>query len=73
MKQVNLTTEELGDFITHMVTNNRFLQSQGKKPVAIGVEGEAGIGKTSKILQMAETLGLKCVKLSLSQIEEIGD
>ena len=73
MKQVNLTTEELGDFITHMITNNRFLQSQGKKPVAIGVEGEAGIGKTSKILQMADTLGLKCVKLSLSQIEEIGD
>lgn len=30
-------------------------------------------GKTSAILQLAEELDLKCVKLSLSQIEEIGD
>lgn len=71
--QVNLTTTELGNFITHIVKNNRHLQEQGKNPVAINVEGQAGIGKTSKILQMATELGVKCIKLNLSQLEEIGD
>jgi len=42
-QQVNLTSEELKGFIKHIVDNNRFLQQQGKKPVAINVEGEAGI------------------------------
>lgn len=42
-KHVNLTTEELKTFVTHFVENNRFLQEQGKKPVAINIEGEAGI------------------------------
>jgi hypothetical protein len=42
-------------------------------PVAINVEGQAGIGKTSLILQLAEKLGLKYLKINLSQIEEIGD
>lgn len=72
-KHVNLTTEELKTFVTHFVENNRFLQEQGKRPVAINIEGEAGIGKTSTILQFAEEMNMKCVKLSLSQIEEIGD
>jgi len=30
-------------------------------------------GKTSVILQVAQELGLQCIKLNLSQIEEIGD
>lgn len=41
--QVNLTTQELKDFIKHIVNNNRHLQEAGKKPVAVNVEGEAGI------------------------------
>ena len=72
-KQVNLTTSELKSFITHMINNNRFIQAKGKIPVAINVEGEAGIGKTSTILQVASEMGLNCRKISLSQIEEIGD
>ena len=72
-KHVNLTTAELKTFVTHFVENNRFLQEQGKRPVAINIEGEAGIGKTSTILQFADEMNMKCVKLSLSQIEEIGD
>jgi len=30
-------------------------------------------GKTSAILQVAEELDLQCIKLNLSQLEEIGD
>jgi len=73
MAQVNLNTEELKGFINHIVNNNRYLQSNGKIPVAVAVEGEAGIGKTSTILEIGNGLGLNVVKLNLAQIEEIGD
>ncbi|NDC95725.1 hypothetical protein EB118_10590 [bacterium] len=73
MSQVNLNTNELKGFMNHIVSNNRYLQANGKIPVAVAVEGEAGIGKTSTILQIGKELGLQVVKLNLSQIEEIGD
>jgi len=71
--QVNLNTDELKTFVNHIVTNNRYLQANGKIPVAIAVEGEAGIGKTSTILEIGKDLGLNVVKINLAQIEEIGD
>jgi hypothetical protein len=71
--QVNLNTDELKTFVNHIVNNNRYLQENGKIPVAIAVEGEAGIGKTSTILEIGKDLGLNVVKINLSQIEEIGD
>jgi len=71
--QVDLTTDELKGFVNHIVTNNRYLQNNGKIPVAIAVEGEAGIGKTSTILEIGQELGLHVVKVNLAQIEEIGD
>jgi hypothetical protein len=73
MNQVNLNTTELKQFMNHIVDNNRYLQTQGKIPVAVAVEGEAGIGKTSTIIQIGKELGLQVVKINLSQIEEIGD
>lgn len=73
MAQANLNTTELKDFVNHIVNNNRYLQSNGKMPVAVAVEGEAGIGKTSTILEIGKELGLDVVKLNLAQIEEIGD
>ena len=45
MNEVNLNIDELHDFVGHIITNNRHLQTQGKKPVAIEVVGESGIGK----------------------------
>ena len=71
--QVNLNTDELKDFIGHIVKNNQHIQSNGKIPVAVNIEGEAGIGKTTTILQIGKELGLDVVKLNLAQIEELGD
>lgn len=73
MAQVNLNIDELKDFVNHVVNNNRFLQEQGKKPVAIEVVGESGIGKTTSIMDMAKEQDLDFVKLNLAQIEELGD
>jgi nucleoside-triphosphatase THEP1 len=71
--QVELNVSELKDFIKHMIDNNQKIQEQGKVPVAINIEGEAGLGKTSAIMQLGEELDMDVVKLNLSQLEELGD
>ena len=73
MNQVNLNIDELQDFVDHIITNNRHLQSEGKKPVAVEVVGESGIGKTTSIMDMTKAHNLDFVKLNLAQIEELGD
>ena len=73
MNTVQLNVDELKGFIRHMVKNNQHIQSEGKIPVAINIEGDAGLGKTSTILQLGKELGMDVVKLNLSQIEELGD
>lgn len=78
-KQVSLNIDETKDFLRHIVENNRYLQAQnkGKIPVAVAIEGESGIGKTSAAIQLADefnsTNKFNCVKLNLAQIEELGD
>ena len=73
LKQVSLNVDELKNFLSHIVGNNRHLQESGKTPVAIEVVGDSGIGKTSAIIQLAQELDLNFVKLNLAQIEELGD
>ena len=70
---VQLNIDELKSFMNHIVKNNRFLQANGKLPVAVEIVGESGIGKTSSVLQLSNELGLNLVKLNLAQIEELGD
>jgi hypothetical protein len=43
MNQVKLNVEELKNFIKHMINNNQHIQAEGKVPVAINVEGNAGL------------------------------
>ncbi len=54
MAQVNLNIDDLKGFVNHIITNNRFLQGNGKSPVAIEVVGESGIGKTSTVVELAQ-------------------
>jgi nucleoside-triphosphatase THEP1 len=70
---ISINVNELKEFLGHIISNNQFLQSQGKSPVSIEVIGESGIGKTSAIIQLAKEQKLNFVKLNLAQIEEIGD
>ena len=73
MNQVQLNVDELKNFIKHMVKNNQHIQAEGKVPVAINIEGDAGLGKTSAIMQLGNELNMQVVKLNLSQLEELGD
>jgi len=68
-----LTTNELVKYVDHMITNNRYLAAKGVRPICMNIEGEAGLGKTSVVEQVAQTMNLQMVKLNLSQMEDIGD
>ena len=43
MSQVKLNIEELKDFLKYMISNNQHIQNDGKVPVAINIEGDAGL------------------------------
>jgi len=73
MAQVNLNVTELKGFVNHIISNNRYLQDNGKGPVSVEVVGESGIGKTSTIVELAKENDLAFVKLNLAQIEELGN
>jgi nucleoside-triphosphatase THEP1 len=72
-KITQLNVDELKGFLKHMVTNNQYIQNEGKIPVAINIEGDAGLGKTSAIVQLGKEMEMDVVKINLSQIEELGD
>ena len=57
----------------YLIQNNKRLQESGGKPTAICIESDAGCGKTSVIEQIAKEEGMNFVKLTLSQLEEVGD
>ena len=72
-KITQLNVDELKGFLKHMVNNNQYIQKEGKVPVAINIEGDAGLGKTSAIMQLGKEMQMDVVKINLSQIEELGD
>lgn len=71
--KVNLNLNEIEEFLDHIIENNNRLQEAGKVPVAVNIEGGAGIGKTSKIAQVAKKRNMNFIRVNIAQIEEIGD
>lgn len=70
---MELTLTEVRNILKYIIKNNEDLQQNGKMPIAACVESEAGIGKSSVIEDLAKELDYNYVKLSLSQISELGD
>lgn len=68
-----MTISEFSGVFNYLLDNNKELQEKGLTPIAIGIEGEAGIGKSAIIQQVAEQRGMTLCKLNLSQLEEVGD
>jgi hypothetical protein len=73
MAEVKLNSAELKDFIKHVINNNRFIQGQGKVPTALNVVGNAGLGKTTIVSNLAKEEGMQFVKINLAMIEELSD
>jgi len=68
-----ITLSELENVINYILDNNKELVKRGLPKTTINVEGEAGLGKTEVIMQIAERRGMKCTKVNLAQCEELGD
>ena len=74
MDKVQLNSKELKETLTYLIQNNRELQNDNLKPVAISICGPAGLGKTSVVEQLAEELDIKHVEIiNLAQLDELGD
>ena len=68
-----MTISEFTGVLNYLLDNNKELQEKGLTPIAICIEGEAGLGKTSLVEQVAEKRQMTFCKLTLSQLEEVGD
>lgn len=71
--QISLNADELKGFMRHIIANNQILQEKGTTPVTVNVEGPAGVGKTSSILQLAKELNMDLVRLNLAELEDLSD
>jgi len=67
----NIST--ISKIILATMKTNQTLVERGLDKVVLNIEGPAGIGKTSIIEQIAQNNGFNYVKVSLSQMEELGD
>jgi hypothetical protein len=68
-----LNSREIVTFLEHVIRTNRGLQERGMMPTSVNIEGHAGLGKTSTVLQVAQRNDLHMVKINLAQCEELGD
>ena len=73
MTNNEMTLNEFKEVFTYLLDNNKQLEDKGLRPIAVGLEGEAGVGKTSIIEEIAAERGMTMVKVNLAQLEEIGD
>lgn len=64
---------QLKDIIKRCIKRNEELIKAGKSKITYNIEGEAGLGKTQTIEQIAQELGYQFIKVNLAQTEECGD
>lgn len=68
-----ITLNEFKENLKYLIGNNKRLVENGERPISIGCEGPAGLGKTESIRQVAEELGYGYVRLNLAELEEVSD
>lgn len=73
MTSNEMTLNEFKEVFSYLLDNNKQLEDKGLRPIAVGIEGEAGVGKTSVIEQITKERGMTLCKVNLAQLEEIGD
>lgn len=70
---VKITPKQLKTICKFFLNRNMDLQKEGKKPLSVVFESEAGIGKTSSIIQVADEMEIPISVLVLSQLDDLGD
>ena len=71
MKKVSFSGVE--SLLNHYIDNNIELANIGEDPIAVNLVGDAGIGKTSIVRELAKKRNMNFSKLNLAQLDEIGD
>lgn len=70
---MEFTLKEIKPILKYIIENNQKLQANGQMPLAVNLQGEAGIGKTLSIKQLAQELGANFVKINTSNLAEPSD
>lgn len=70
---IQLTPKELKELVKSYSINNFNLQQKGHLPNALCIEGEAGLSKTSCIVQVAHEEGMGVAKVNLGALDDLGD
>lgn len=65
-----LTLGEFTKVLDYLIDNNHRLVDRGDTPISVCLEGEAGLGKTAIVQQLATAKGMSFVKINLAQLEE---
>lgn len=68
-----MNLEKCKKVLHQFMDRNRELVDAGENKMCPNFVGEAGIGKTSMVMQVAKERGCQCISLVLSQLEETGD
>lgn len=68
-----ITLDEFKGILRYLIKNNKNMIDSGRSPIAIGIEGEAGLGKTSVLMQICDELNYGCIRLNLAELEEVSD
>ena len=73
MATTTVSMKDVKSILNYMIDNNLKLQEDGKMPIALGLEANAGIGKTSIVRQVAKERGMGFSLISMHEMEESGD
>lgn len=71
--KISLNSEELNNFLEYIYNNNQLLVGKNLPAQAVNVEGEAGGGKTSVILQFAKKHNMDLIRKNLAELEDVSD
>lgn len=68
-----LNLDEIKNTLNYLIDNNFRLKKEGRKMTTICLRGEAGIGKTAVLEEIANERNMTYKRIILSQFEEQGD
>ena len=68
-----VSMREVKKLLNYAIDNNLKLEESGITPIAVSLEAGAGIGKTSVVQQVAEERNMQFKKISLHELDEVGD